>query len=111
MMNYLVSEPCFQVVGSAFSGQEAIDMIRVVRPELLLVDYRMPTMNGFDLIKELQALPKPPKVIILSMDDQPAYREAAISAGADGFIIKSNLFDSLIPLVNSLFANAKGGGR
>lgn len=81
-----------QVVGEAGNGQEAIDRSRMLRPDVVLMDIRMPGMNGIDATR---ALTRPahgtgnaPNVLMLTTFDVDDYVYAALRAGASGFILK-----------------------
>ena len=81
-----------RVVGEAGSGQEALDRSRVLRPDVVLMDIRMPGMNGIDATR---ALTRPahgtgstPNVLMLTTFDIDDYVYAALRAGASGFILK-----------------------
>lgn len=81
-----------QVVGEAGSGQEALDRSRVLRPDVVLMDIRMPGMNGIDATRALtrpaQATGSTPNVLMLTTFDIDDYVYAALRAGASGFVLK-----------------------
>ncbi|MCE5288831.1 MAG: response regulator transcription factor [Nocardiaceae bacterium] len=76
------------VVGQASDGREAISMVETERPDVVLMDIRMPHMNGLEATKVLHAQPSPPRVIVLTTFDADDYVIGAIAAGADGFLLK-----------------------
>lgn len=91
----LRDDPRFEVVASLTSGAAAPAAVAECRPDLVLIDLVMPGTNGLAatrLIKVLADPPatvNPPRVVILTMHDTGQYRKAAVAAGADGFIGKS----------------------
>jgi DNA-binding NarL/FixJ family response regulator len=101
---YLSAEPSLEIVGFAGSGVEAEAELADAKPDLVLMDYRLAETNGIDVMKNIRALPDPPRVIILSLEEIPAYREAARAAGAAGFVAKADLSEQLIPLIEALFS-------
>jgi DNA-binding NarL/FixJ family response regulator len=101
--HFLSTEPYLKIVGYASSGQEAIEQVKLLRPDLVLMDVAMPHMNGLAATRLIKALSEKPRVIILTVHNQPEYQAAAEAAGADGFISKSDFGSQLLPLVNSLF--------
>ncbi|MFH1634937.1 MAG: response regulator transcription factor [Chloroflexota bacterium] len=103
MMDYLSAEAGIEIIAFALSGHEAVEMLAGSKPDLVLMDYSMPEMNGIEVMKRIQALPDAPPVIILSMYDIPAYQKAAMTAGADGFVAKAKIAEQLMPLVIALF--------
>lgn len=76
------------VVGQASDGREAISMVETEHPDVVLMDIRMPHMNGLEATKVLHARPSPPRVIVLTTFDADDYVIGAIAAGADGFLLK-----------------------
>lgn len=84
----LGGQPDIEVIGEAADGREALARCRELRPGVVLMDIRMPVMNGLDATRELHAGPQPPRVIVLTTFDADDYVTAAIAAGADGFLLK-----------------------
>jgi DNA-binding NarL/FixJ family response regulator len=81
------------VVGEAADGLEAIDVVRRSRPEVVLMDIRMPSLDGIEATRRIVADPalaaEPPRVIILTTFDLDRYVYDALSAGAAGFLLKN----------------------
>jgi len=96
--------PHLEVVGCASSGAEALDQTKALRPELVLMDWSLPGMNGLEATRRINAQPNPPKVLILSLQDYPEYRLAAKEAGAEGFISKSEFGQKIPSLIDYLIA-------
>jgi NarL family two-component system response regulator LiaR len=78
------------VVGCATSGRQALEMVPDLEPDVVLMDLAMPEMNGLEATKRIKTLADPPRVVILTLYDDPAYREAAQAAGADAFVAKAD---------------------
>ncbi len=78
------------VVGCATSGRQALEMVSDLEPDVVLIDLAMPEMNGLEATKRIKALAHPPRVVILTLYDDPEYREAAEAAGADAFVAKAD---------------------
>ncbi|GAA4778739.1 response regulator transcription factor [Citricoccus nitrophenolicus] len=78
------------VVGSAADGSEVVDLVRKARPDVVLMDIRMPRVNGLDATRAVFAMPGDlhPKVIMLTTFDADEYVFAALQAGASGFLLK-----------------------
>ena len=81
----------FTVVGEAGGGAEAIAKARDVRPDVVLVDIRLPDLDGFAVAEEIAAWPDPPAVVLVSSRDAVVYRSRLASTPARGFIAKSQL--------------------
>jgi len=77
-----------EVVGEAGDGLEAIDAARRLGPDVVLMDIRMPRMDGIEATRRLTAFSDPPKVLILTTYSLDEYVYAAIRAGASGFLLK-----------------------
>ena len=76
------------VVGEAVDGQDGLGQARELRPDVVLMDIRMPRLNGLDATRELLAAPDPPRVIVLTTFDADENIVRALAAGADGFLLK-----------------------
>jgi DNA-binding NarL/FixJ family response regulator len=77
-----------QVVGEAGDGEEAIDEVRTHRPDVVLMDIRMPNMDGIRATALVRTLPQPPEVLVLTTIAADAYVLDALRAGASGFLLK-----------------------
>lgn len=77
-----------EVVGEAADGAAGLDRARDLRPDVVLMDIRMPVLNGLDATRQLLGDPEPPRVIVLTTFDADEYVVRAVAAGADGFLLK-----------------------
>jgi DNA-binding NarL/FixJ family response regulator len=77
-----------EVVGEAEDGADAVEAVRRHRPDVVLMDIRMPRQDGLATTTELQRLPQPPKVIVLTTFDLDDYVFRALQAGASGLLLK-----------------------
>jgi DNA-binding NarL/FixJ family response regulator len=97
------------VVGIALSGEEAIVLAADLRPDLVLLDYQMPGLNGIETTRRLKARdPNLPVVIVTAHDDE-AYRIAARDAGADGWVTKTEIADELGGILSRISSGGNGG--
>ncbi|MEO9246335.1 response regulator transcription factor [Citricoccus nitrophenolicus] len=85
------------VVGSAADGSEVLDLVRKARPDVVLMDIRMPRVNGLDATRSIFAMPgdQHPRVIMLTTFDADEYVFAALQAGASGFLLKDATAEDL----------------
>ncbi|MBL7164426.1 MAG: response regulator transcription factor [Anaerolineales bacterium] len=97
--DYLGSGEDVVVVGTALNYREALAQVSKLMPDVALLDIRMPSMNGLELLPRLRAMMPDLVIIILTMYDLDVYREAARNAGARGFVSKRNLVDDLLPAI------------
>jgi DNA-binding NarL/FixJ family response regulator len=84
----LESEPGIDVVGEAEDGVEAVGLARELRPDVILMDIRMPRLDGLAATEHLMTLDDPPHIVVLTTFDQNEYVVRALRAGAYGFLLK-----------------------
>ena len=77
-----------EVVGEAGDGREGVTRAAELKPDVVLMDIRMPRLNGLDATRRLLASDDPPRVIVLTTFDADEYVVEALAAGADGFLLK-----------------------
>nr|WP_269665000.1 response regulator transcription factor [Streptacidiphilus jeojiense] len=102
----LGSAPDIEVVATC-SGTDALNVVREQRPDVVLLDIRMPDVDGLTLLRRLRALPEPPEVAMLTTFDTDEYLDQALRLGAGGFLLKDTEPDVL---ARSVRAVATGAG-
>ncbi|MFD3585377.1 response regulator [Streptomyces sp. NPDC058683] len=100
----LGTQPDLSVVGEASDGREAVRLAAAVAPDVVLMDVRMPVLDGVAATRELTAGPQPPKVLILTTFELDEYVFAAVRAGAGGFLLKRSPPEVLIEGIRTLAA-------
>ena len=95
----LGSEPGIEVIGDAADGLEAIELGRRLRPDVVLMDIRMPRVDGIEATRRLASASPSTKVVILTTYDLDEYVFDALRAGASGFILKDAPADQLVNAV------------
>ncbi|MER6122513.1 response regulator transcription factor [Streptomyces sp. NPDC001795] len=80
--------PDIEVVGEAVNGREAVDRVRELAPDVVLMDIRMPELNGIEATREIVAANGSAKVLVLTTFDLDEYVYQALRAGASGFLLK-----------------------
>jgi DNA-binding NarL/FixJ family response regulator len=93
-----------EVVGLAGDGQEAVDMVHRTHPDVVLMDIRMPTMDGIAATRQLIAAGAPTKVLVLTTYDLDRYVYDALEAGAAGFLLKATPPDRLVEGIRTVYA-------
>jgi DNA-binding NarL/FixJ family response regulator len=91
-----------EVVGEAADGGGAVEQMRLHRPDVVLMDIRMPAMDGLAATRELTALPDPPRIIILTTFELDEYVHTALENGAVGFLLKDTPPRDLIQAVHTV---------
>lgn len=79
----------FVVAGEAENGEEAVEMARELKPDLILMDVQMPGIDGLEATRRIRGLVDPPPVAVMSTHESGDYRQTALAAGAYAFIPKS----------------------
>ncbi|WP_405411781.1 response regulator [Maribacter sp. Asnod1-A12] len=103
----LESETDLQVIGEASNGKEAIELVAKVNPDILIIDIRMPVMNGIDAVAELTKSNSDVKTIILSMHDSEEYILKSISSGANGYLLKDTDKSEFIKAIHTVREGGK----
>jgi DNA-binding NarL/FixJ family response regulator len=98
---FLETQPGLAVVGEAGDGEEAIQRVRELRPDVVLMDIRMPTMDGVEATAKLTsgAIDPAPRVLVLTTFDLDEYVFGALRAGAAGFLLKDAPRERLIEAI------------
>ncbi len=104
IVGMLASDPEIEVVGQAGDGADAVRQARVLAPDVVLMDLRMPGTDGVTAIRELARLGIPSRVLVLTTYDADADVLPAIEAGATGYLLKDASRDELLRAVRSAAA-------
>jgi DNA-binding NarL/FixJ family response regulator len=100
----LSREPDLEVVGEACDGVEALDQAELLRPTVVLMDVRMPRLDGVSATREIVAWPSRPRVLVLTTFDLDEVVDDALDAGADGFLLKRATPEQLIDGIRTVVA-------
>jgi DNA-binding NarL/FixJ family response regulator len=98
----LGAEADMEVVGEAGDGEAAVARARKLRPDVVLMDVRMPAMDGLEATRRLLDDPSPPRVLVLTTFDLDEYVYEAMKAGASGFLLKDVPRDQLVTGVRTV---------
>lgn len=96
----------FEVVGAAYSGRQAIDLIKSIRPEIVIMDISMADMNGVEATKQIKNLFPETKIIIYSMFSNEEFVIELFKVGISSYVLKQDPFSDLILAIDAV----KGGG-
>ncbi|MER6566710.1 response regulator transcription factor [Streptomyces sp. NPDC001093] len=96
----LSAEPDLEVAGEATTGAEAVSVVRELRPDVVLMDVRMPEIDGIRATEQLVAtMPEPPRILVVTTFENDSYVYDALRAGAAGFLLKRSDADALVQAV------------
>ena len=107
VMALLEFEPDIEVTQEASNGQEALQIVAEEQPDVVLMDVRMPVMDGLEATRHIKARWPQVKVIVLTM--YPANEARALAAGADRFLLKGATNRSLTQVIRSLVSSNERG--
>ena len=100
----LSSDDAIEIVGEAGNGRSAIEEARAQRPDVVLMDVRMPDLDGISATREVLAVSPEIKIAILTTFEQDDYIFGALNAGASGFLLKRTKPEELIAAIHTLAA-------
>ncbi|HEX4769521.1 MAG TPA: response regulator transcription factor [Bryobacteraceae bacterium] len=103
----IAMQPDMELAATASNGETALKAFREHRPDVALVDLRLPDMSGFELIKAFRKIDNRAKAIVLSSYDGDADIQRALDAGAQGYVAKGLVRDELLTAIRTVSAGGK----
>ncbi len=100
----IADNPDLEVAGEAGTGSEAVQLVRELRPDVVLMDIRMPGMDGIEATRMITREPAAARVIVLTTFDDDDYVYAALRAGASGFLLKDMALDDILAAIRVVAA-------
>jgi len=100
----LDADPDIEVVGLAYDGSEALELLASTRPDLVLMDLKMPVMNGIHATREIKKRNADIKVLVLTTFGEDEWVFDAVRSGADGYLLKGTPRDKLVSAVKGTAA-------
>ena len=104
MRRILEQSPEMDVVAEAEDGQQALEMVGRVRPDVVILDIRMPKLNGIEVIRQIKVSSPGTRALILTAFDEEEYILAAMKAGASGYLLKTVKADELLLAIKKVRA-------
>jgi DNA-binding NarL/FixJ family response regulator len=95
------------VIDEASNGKEALEVVKNNKPHVLIIDIRMPEMNGIDAVREINRLYTDVRTLVLSMHDSEEYVLQAIQAGADGYLLKGASKEEFVKALDKVASGGK----
>jgi DNA-binding NarL/FixJ family response regulator len=92
-------EPEFELVGIVTDGRAALAAVEALRPDVVVLDITMPSLNGIEAARQLRAAGSPARVVFLTMHRDAAYAARALDAGAAGFVLKHDAASELVTAI------------
>lgn len=105
---FLEKEADIQVVGEASSGEEALQMVRDLTPDVLLLDMEMPGLKGVDVAREVKEKKLPVHILALSTYDNKQYILGLLNSGASGYLVKEEVPEIIIDAVRGVARGEHG---
>lgn len=93
-----------QVIGEATNGLEAVEMMRSLNPDVVVMDIHMPELTGIEATRRIRHEQPEARILILTAYDNPAYVHALLEAGADGFVLKTAELPALLKALREVAA-------
>lgn len=103
----LENEANIEVVGEAIDGADALEVVAETKPDLLIVDIRMPNLTGIEVVEKLRSENNAIKIIMLSMHESEEYVLKSIKAGADGYLLKGSSKEEFLKALHTVSAGGK----
>jgi DNA-binding NarL/FixJ family response regulator len=103
----LEEETDLEVVAEGANGLEALEIVKDLNPDLLIIDVRMPEMNGIEAVGKLKSYKSTTKAIVLSMHDSEDYIIQSINAGASGYLLKDTDKKEFIKAIHTVYNGGK----
>lgn len=103
----LENEANIEVVGEATDGVEALKIVEATKPDLLILDIRMPNMTGIEVVEKLRSQNNSVKVVMLSMHESEEYVLKSVKAGADGYLLKGSSKEEFLKALHSVSDGGK----
>ena len=102
LKNVLKGQCGYSVIGEASDGEEALDKVRKLKPDILLLDISMPKISGLEIIKQVHYISPKTKILIITVHKASTYIIKALKAGAKGYLHKENAGEDLLFALNKI---------
>lgn len=99
--------PGYKVIGEAIDGCAAVEAVRDLKPDVLILDLMMPASNGMEVIEEVKRIAPRTRIIVLTMHANESYVSEAFHKGADGYVVKDSLASELFDAIHTVMAGRR----
>jgi len=94
-----ILEPEYEVVGFSEDGRDLLEAAERLRPDVIVADISMPLLNGIDVARRIKKRPYAPKIVFLSMHEDPTFAAAAFQAGASAYVLKRSPPEEIVAAI------------
>jgi len=105
MKSFVNRQPDIEVVGEAKDGKTAIELAKKLSPDVVLMDINMPGLSGIEAAGNILSNDATARIILLSTRSDKSFVVAGLKAGVAGYVLKSSIFDDLIPALRAVMEN------
>jgi DNA-binding NarL/FixJ family response regulator len=105
LRSLLESQPNWSVVGEAVDGEEAVEMVLSLKPDVALLDIAMPKLSGLEAARQILIQVPRTKILLLSAHDSTQVIADVLDSGAKGYVLKSDAARDLVAAVQALYSN------
>jgi DNA-binding NarL/FixJ family response regulator len=98
----LMKKPNLQVIGKVSDGQEAVERAEKLKPDLILLDIGLPTLNGIAAARQIRKVAPEAKIIFVTQESSPDVAQEALSSGAQGYVLKTRAGTDLLIAVEAV---------
>ena len=102
-----VLEPSFEVVGTATDGSSLLDVVTGLDPDVVVLDISMPSLDGLEAARKLVGRGSRPRLLFLTVHEDPDYLREALAIGAFGYVLKSRLASDLVQAIREALASRR----
>lgn len=104
LMRILVEKPDLEIIGEAADGLELLNLLDLspLDPHLVILDPAMPNLRGMEVVRKVKSVYPDAKVLVLSMNKDKEYLSQAISCGAEGYLLKEEANNELLPAIERI---------
>ncbi len=95
------------IVGEAENGERAMEMLKLQKPDVALLDLNMPLLNGIDVLKNIKGLKSNVKIIMLTVENDKKTIHEAIDIGADGYVLKDSAGEEIVDAIKTVYSGEK----
>jgi DNA-binding NarL/FixJ family response regulator len=97
-----------EVVGEADDGTEALRLVQLIEPDVLLLDMEMPGLTGVEATQQLRAVGSPVRILVLSAHDDPVYIRGLFGLGVEGYLVKEEILSTIVEVIRGVAQGEKG---